>query len=289
MQNYGETIKKIRINKGLSQKYISKNILTQGNYSKIENNIHEDIKLYIFQEILNRLDISYDEFLFIHNGFKLNNREYIIKNFFAQIYNNINDLKELNKNCIDYLKYNPEDKFIMNIATVLQAHLILRETSDFTEAYKIIEPIWLTLSKRNNLYIADIFLLNNILFIFPIETAISLKKFAFRQIEKYESFYNLNRLKINFNLNLSLMYIKNFEYSNALELIEDSINLCKKEQLLIQLAISYIRKGICLNHLEDSRQNWIEKGYLILTNLDEFDIIEQLKKEVLRSSINGNK
>ena len=287
MRNYSKTIKKIRTEKGFTQKYIAKNIFTQGNYSKFENSIHEDIKLSTFQEIINRLEVSYDEFFFIHNAYKLSSRESIIKKFFAQIYNNIDDLKKLRENCTDYLKLNPDDKFIQNISIVLDALQILRKTKDFKEAHKLVGPIWSNLSKRDNLYIADIFLLNNILFIFPLETAITLKKFSFKQIKKYENFYNLDRLKINFNLNLSLMYIRALEFNSALALIEETINLCKKEQLLIQLSISYIRKGICLKYLNLPEENWIEKGYSILTILEEFDILKQVKEEVLRDSINN--
>lgn len=76
-----------------------------------------------------------------------------------------------------------------------------------------------------------------------------MKKFAFRHIEKYKNFQNINRIKINFLINLSLLYLKKQDYNMALKQLENSIELCKIEKLFINLSICYIRKGICLNNL----------------------------------------
>lgn len=284
MKNYSDTLKKIRTDKGYSQKYIAENIITQGNYSKLENNLHEDIKTFTFQQVLNRLEITFEEFLFIHNGFEYTLRDLIIKKFFSQTYNDIPSLKSLKSDCIKFLESDKHDKFITKILSILTAQQIIAETKNLAAARKSVEPIWLELSLRNNLYLTDIFLLNSILYIFPLETAINIKNFAFRQIEKYGDFFNINRLKINFNLNLSLMYILEFKYNNSLELLYETILLCKKEKKLNLLAICYIRKGICLNCLSESTEDWINRGIEILKLLEEDELLKLLLDEISRHS-----
>ena len=62
MNNYGKTLKKIRVGKGFSQKYVSNNICTQGNFSKFELGENKDIKHSTLSEFLVRIETSYEEF-----------------------------------------------------------------------------------------------------------------------------------------------------------------------------------------------------------------------------------
>ncbi|MFP7308261.1 helix-turn-helix domain-containing protein [Enterococcus faecalis] len=64
---YGETIKKIRKAKGLSQKNICKDIVTISYYSRIERNVSEP-SIDVFLKILKVLGVSFDEFMYIHRG-----------------------------------------------------------------------------------------------------------------------------------------------------------------------------------------------------------------------------
>lgn len=67
--NFGSTLKKIRIEKGIKQKDICEGIITLSYYSRIERNISEP-SIYVFVRILNKLSISFDEFMFIHNNYQ---------------------------------------------------------------------------------------------------------------------------------------------------------------------------------------------------------------------------
>lgn len=76
----GITIKKIRLERGLKQREVCKNIVTMSYYSRIERNI-SDPTITVFLKILNRLNISFDEFMFIHNGYK----EELEENFWFEL------------------------------------------------------------------------------------------------------------------------------------------------------------------------------------------------------------
>ena len=114
----------------------------------------------------------------------------------------------MEQSCNLYLSHSSTDKFIININIVVKGLIVFANSVEYDQAHIIIAPIWKELSLRNTLYLADIYLLNAILFIFPIETAMEIKKFAFRQIEKYRNYQNIERLKINFLINLKIEVLK---------------------------------------------------------------------------------
>ncbi|NSS93513.1 helix-turn-helix domain-containing protein [Enterococcus faecalis] len=66
---FGKTIKKIRIEKGLTQKNVSEGIVTLSYYSRIERDISEPT-ISVFLKILHRLNLAFDEFMFIHNNYR---------------------------------------------------------------------------------------------------------------------------------------------------------------------------------------------------------------------------
>lgn len=285
MNNYGKTLKTIRVGKGFSQKYVSNNICTQGNFSKFELGENKDIKYSTLAEFLVRIETSYEEFKYINNGYNMPLRDEIINNFYNQTYNNSDNLLQLQQNCISYLNEFPEDNLINKINIIIKSLRILANTNAIHNAKLLAEPIWVELSRRDNLYLSDIFLLNAILYIFPIETAVEMKRFAFRHIDKYKNFQNINRIKINFLMNLSLLYLKNSDYDRALKQLESSIEVCKLEKQFINLSICYIRKGICLNNMNNCGLHWINKGMSMLEVLDQFELVSILETEIKQYSI----
>ena len=68
--HFGQTLKKIRQNRALTQLDVCDGIMKQGTYSRIENG-QLDIGAAELAKIVERLNISLNEFLFLANG---NNR-----------------------------------------------------------------------------------------------------------------------------------------------------------------------------------------------------------------------
>lgn len=280
MNTIGNTIKRIRINKGYKQKYLIENEITQGAYSKIENKTLT-ITLKSMKHILKRLELTFEEFFFIQNGFNYDKRDEIFQRYVEVFSNNHFGIDELINDCKTFLKSHPNDQLIENILVILTGLKNLVETNDYDKAIKIVKPIWDELSNREELYLTDLYLLNGILFIFPLETALQIKKFAFRHIDKYKNFRTVSRLKINMNLNLSLLLMKNSNFQDALNLLLEIIPICKDRQMYLHLSICYIRKGICLINIGNSNgEKWINKGESILSSLDEIDLLKTVEKEV---------
>lgn len=172
MLSYGKIIKSIRNGKGYSQKNIYEHICTQGNYSKFELENNREVKFSILHEFLNRLEMSFEEFNYIRNNYKLSEREKLIHQFYYLSNNSEIKLYKLRIECSSYLSKYPNDRLITNINTVLKGMIVLADTKDFTQAREILYPIWNELSLRNTLYLSDIYLLNAILFVFPMATCL---------------------------------------------------------------------------------------------------------------------
>lgn len=84
-------------------------------------------------------------------------RDEIITNFYNQTYNNSENLLQLQGSCILFLKEFPDDHLINKIFIIIKSLTILANTNDFHSAKLLAEPIWTELSRRDDLYLSDIF------------------------------------------------------------------------------------------------------------------------------------
>ena len=69
MENYGITIRQIRLSKGFSHKEIYTGILSKSFAIDFEKGLY-DIKFHLMLKILDRLMISVDELLLIHSKYQ---------------------------------------------------------------------------------------------------------------------------------------------------------------------------------------------------------------------------
>lgn len=278
MNSLGASIKKVRVSKGLTQSYICNHShVSQSNYSKFEKGLL-DIRASSFIDILDSMDLPLQEFMYIHNQFELSSKESILNKFFGVPFHGIDELKNLQKECRSYL-IDHDSSVIKDIFTLTEALIALHKDNNFDKAQKIARPIWNRLSKNDALYLYDLFFLNAILYIFPIESALHIKSLLIKGFKKYEEYPNALPIFLNVYINLSLLFIKNEKYADALEGLELIENLCKKKRLYFQLAIIIIRKGICLTHLNESGFTEIEKGLHLLEAFEEIEVLNIMKEE----------
>lgn len=276
--NIGSTIKKIRSDKNFSQKYIVDGVMTQSAYSKFELT-KTDITYSSLASILENLEVTFEEVLYIQNGFRHTEKDAIFKKFISISYNNEVNIKELLNMAVSYLN-KKDDQLITDIKSLCEAFLILLYTADTRMLQTSVSSVWRRLSDRNQFYFSDLYLLNSIFYFFPLETMLEIKKLAFKSIERYGDFQNIQRLKINFCVNISLMLIKEKCYVEALEEIETAILLSKKQKAYLQLAVCYVRKGICLNCLDNNGFSWVQKGIELLTVLEEHALLQMATVEI---------
>lgn len=103
---YGITIKEIRLSKKLSQKEVYEGVVSRSFYAKFEKGIYS-IDAKKFNDILERLNINFEEFLFFHNKNNIKESNLEVRNI-MNIYHGFNsktidELKEI------YLTYRSSD------------------------------------------------------------------------------------------------------------------------------------------------------------------------------------
>lgn len=267
----------------MTQSYVSNGIITQGNYSKFEKSIL-DVSSTSLKKMLDRLEVSLEELVYIENDYNYNQRDFLIYRFYNLIYNDEKLLQGLADDISAYLSLD-NDIFIKNIKKVCIALIVFIKTKDIDKARIEVEDIWKTLSRRNHLYISDIHLINSMLFLFPLATSREIKIFLFRCIDRYKGFQKVEKIKINCTINFSILLIKEKQYSEAIQEIDSIHELCHRYSDYLSMAICNIRKGVCITHVNHdltSGLNYINKGLNLLHAMEENKILEIFNDEIER-------
>lgn len=275
MKDYGLTLRQIRESLNISQNKISDGIMSQSNYSKVENG-EIDIPFSKMIDLLNRLGMTVDEFLYIHRDYTKNpgtqlkrltkmntgDKQSIIKN--------INELKATRN-------LSQRDQELLLIFEALL--LVLK--NEYNAAREKVLLIWARLEKHDNWYLYDIQLINSILYLFPIDVAESIVDLALRRLDIYKKFRNINQLSANLQINFLLLLIDNKKYNMALNETEKLISFCMDKRLYVHLGACYVRKGILLVNLGNENPSpWYEKGFEVLEITNNQKMIQELKKEI---------
>jgi Rgg/GadR/MutR family transcriptional activator len=279
-KDFGEVLKDIRVDRGYSQQYVAEGIMGQSAYSKIERSEMEPAYRK-WLAILEKLNISVDEFRYILNKESLTTKEKIINEFFSLNYNHLDDLKLLKDEIIAYLN-EEEDYLLRDIYYACESLIVLNATQNVEEAQFFAKKIWERMEKFDKWYLLDIRLINTILFIFPIDVAVNIGERVAKQLVPYNNLKEAEILLINIDVNLAILLIDDKKYHEASTYLERVIPLCKKYQKYNQLAIAYARKGIVLQKSGkmDEGSECIGKAYAILNAIEDTKLVGDLEKEV---------
>ncbi|CZQ96387.1 Hypothetical protein Tpal_1998 [Trichococcus palustris] len=279
-KEFGEVLKDIRIDRGYSQQYVAEGIMGQSAYSKIERSEMEPT-FRKWLAILEKLNISVDEFRYILNKEDLTTKEKLINEFFSLNYNHLDDLKWLKDEIVAYLK-EEEDYLLRDLYYACESLIVLNETQNVEKAQFFAKKIWERMEKFDKWYLLDIRLINTILFIFPIDVAVNIGERVTEQLVPYHNLKEAEIPLINVDINLAVLLFEDKKYHEALSYLEKAIPLCKKYQKYIQLALAYARKGIILQKTGkmDEGAEHIEKAYAILNAIEDRKLINDLEKEV---------
>jgi len=275
MEVYGKTLKQIRESLLLTQVNMSREIMSQSNYSKVEKG-EIDIPFSKMIDLLNRLGMSVDEFLYIHRDYTKNPGNQLKR--LRQL--SAGDKESILKNIDELKKIKNSSQRERELLSIFEA-LLLVLNNDYNAASEKVLQIWNRLEKHDNWYLYDIQLINSILYLFPLDVAESIVDLALKRLKNYKNFRNINQLSANLRINFLLLLIDNKKYSKALNQTEKLISFCMDKKLYVHLGTCYIRKGILLNNLgREESSLWYEKGFGLLKEGNNEGLVQELKNEI---------
>ncbi|WPP09115.1 helix-turn-helix domain-containing protein [Pediococcus inopinatus] len=238
---FGDTLKLIRISKSLSQKELNNNLMSRTSISKIENN--RQIPTYPKAIILiSELGVTPNEFEYIRNGFKQSSKQEIIDDF-IHLSNSTQHkaLEQLFIRCNNLLSKGQNDD-IYRISLIIKT-LLCTDTKSLKELRIIVTPVWKYLETHDSWDKLDLYLVNNILFLFSSETSYTMANTAIKNID--QNYPQLRKLKNGFLLNEAFLLMQQNCWNSALQLLELSMSLSQQIQRFDLFILGRIRIAIC--------------------------------------------
>ncbi|API89509.1 hypothetical protein BKP56_09695 [Marinilactibacillus sp. 15R] len=275
----GKVLKTIRENKGYSQQEISDSTMSRSNYTKLERDeINPNVVKYL--AILDYMDMHHDEYSFILNDYSLNDKDnvlYLYKKM--EQFPEIIYVKKLIDAANDLLesRYDHLTKDVLNIA---QAYYSLMKDHNLVAARKYAESTWERLKKLDKFYLSELHLLNGILYLFEVETVISLTDRALKDLEKYYCFKEAEELRLSYLSHLSCILIAHEEYDLALKYIDQLITKSKNDSNVLSFGAALVRQGLCLQGLDKEKES--QESYELAIELfhvmDREDLVKLTKE-----------
>lgn len=277
MKYYGSTLKKVRKNKGYSQNDVIGKNFAQSTYSNFEAN-KSDIHSISFLFLLNQLQLTAEEFRYIHNGYKFDEVSEIKQKFFRLPYNNKSEIEKVINSIENYLKTN-ESLFLEELKCICEALVVLEVSGDIAKAKEKVTIVWERLSRYDQWYLSDIKLINVILYFFEDEVAIEFTDKLLERLKIYNDFADALRLSFSLTLNLSMILVKNGKYTAALnkleKMLEHNIHLLPYQSL----AVWFNRMAICYSYFNRAKEELYKDKIINLLEIYEDKVLLEMIQE----------
>lgn len=270
--NFGETIRKIRKDKNFTQKELSEGILTRSHLSQIEtNNYYPSYDKFFL--LLNRLNVIFEEFLFVQNDQKMLFNQQIRSEISEAA--NLNDTEKL-KNLAVTAKnlYEKTDNITyyhyMLICKALISYSASHTVND--EMIQFVTPIKDYLFGMDNWYLYELKLFNNIIYALTVEEALLFSRTSLKRLGNFQYFLEFRHIEQHIYTNLSTLCLEHGDFKAAKNFAEIAIEKATKYTLIYEKVCSEINHAIACIKLDEIGRSYevIKKNMLIIEYL-EFD------------------
>ncbi|MGX7418847.1 Rgg family transcriptional regulator [Carnobacterium gallinarum] len=246
----GNTLKRIREAKNFTQKEISEGILSLSFYNKIENG-KNSLTVQLFFEILNRLNVDFDEFFFIHNNYTKN----IYDNYWYKIYDfyYLSDSIGLEK-LIESLALDYQNTKNITLNHLLHlAHIVNCRIKNILPDEKVIEEICTYLLSIESWTKYEIRLFISIMDVFDFELLLILSRKILSRLRNYSKNQEYAHFMNDALINLIIICLESGKINDSLYFL----NLLKSQRLdgkhLYEKNIVNFLEGIYLLSLGDKK------------------------------------
>ncbi|MCA5014014.1 MULTISPECIES: helix-turn-helix domain-containing protein [unclassified Enterococcus] len=290
MNNYGSLIKKIRIEKGLSQKNVYSGIMTRQTYYLIESNVSMP-SFDKFLLILEKLFLSVEEFLNLLDPeyFPAENQLYyeLSHAVFKKDKAYLETLKQLADQRYQTTKNEKYYHLFLITQAMLQINFTNEETPQNPSLQQLMSPIKNYLIGVDKWYLYELKLLNNSLYCFSPSEAIALGTLVTDKIDPLNQIETLQDTKLRIYLNLSSLCLNYKDYQHAMDFSKLAIANAQSDYRLFEMLIARLNHAIA--HSADTSKQLtpeITKYLDILETLDYCKIVEDYQSILQSNQIN---
>lgn len=223
--NYHKTLYKLRILKDMSQEEASGDVPIS-TYRKIERGISAP-SMPLFLKILQNLDLSFTEFLFLHDRQDPNSKEHILF-LYREIRHSLNPdaLTYFQKSCQEYLQQdNSQD--VQNLYLVSEAIKNFEVNENIQECYDIVQPMYTKIASKSHWFYWDALAVQGILHFLDSDEAIEMASRVRDVFTEYNEIYYAKESKIRTLLNLCYCLKLNHDILSAKPFINQALIECE--------------------------------------------------------------
>lgn len=288
MKNYGTLLKKIRQEKGLSQKDIYDGIMTRQTYYLIETNVSMP-SFDKFLMILEKLFISVDEFLYLLDPETYPTDHHLYHQLSQAVFKHDQQMFDtLTEDSQKLYETTRNQKFFhLNLITQAMAHL--NKAANDSDSMKFLKqlmyPIKYYLTGIDKWYLYELKLLNNSLYCFELSEAIALGTLVGKKIDSLNHLKQYQDIKLRIYLNLSSLCLNCHDYENTLLFSALAKENAHIDYRLFEMIIANLNYEIAQTMLQKKDGTTQITHYLfLLESLDYQETVNEYKK-ILATSI----
>ncbi|ALS38446.1 Rgg/GadR/MutR family transcriptional activator [Enterococcus rotai] len=275
----GPLLKKIRNSKNMTQESLATGIISRSHLSELENsNYYCSYDKFIL--LLRKLNVSLMEFEELLNQSIFFEEESLLKKLMqANNSQNERDLKMVQKKINSYIKKsnNPSSR-------IIHAQILCEAIIEYRKHGKICNPERFAplkeyLTACNDWGYYEINLLNNSLFVYDVDTAITLSSSLIMNCQKTQSVMTKEVLILTL-INMSDYLLKLDLNRESLKYSRLAIKLCENTNRLFEKCLASINAALAQTKIDKSPQPKIETWIEFLRFSGYHDLANQIDKEV---------
>ena len=274
----GQLLKKIRLEKNLSQKKVSEGILSRSHLSELENG-----KYYCsydkFLMLLRRLNISLLEFEERLEESKLRIEDFNLVRFVQIVNSNdVEKIRTLQKNIDEQIKLDHHSIRLEHLSILCSLLVDYHNNGKITNSTEL-NMLKSYLGNINSWGVYEYNLIINSLFIFDLSDCIALSKKLMKKLPT-NPYSRLTKSRICLLINLSDLLIKNELYELSINLCKEAIALSHSQNLVYEKCLGIFNQSIAETYQGTNLSYEIDEYIHFFTLLGYKQLVENIQLEL---------
>lgn len=236
MEEYGKILKRIRLEKGLTQKELSAGILSRSHLSELENGNYY-CSFDKFLQLLRRLNVSLHEFdLYLKESIYQEDFRRKIK---IEAAVNAHDIAEMKRLLAEFPIVDEKNVRMRHEKLLLEALIEYHQNHQIMNLTRY-QEILDYLSRVSEWGMYELNLLANFLFVFDMDTLPLITQQIYKKANKKNASDEYTYLYLRLLINLSDFYLKNLDYQTCQEIAQQAIAIAYQKNNLFKLTMAKI-------------------------------------------------